>query len=240
MFYDTLVVTTDAFFGVKKMKTKTIFFVTNFLPGAEYMNMLVVGGMWGWIIGIDVRGGGGGTARPPEIPMGEKVDVVLKSISDCETDLSVHYYNFFVGRQKNRWPKFLQTIFIGLILALAHSWTDRNWTNNDLNWRKVKLVFSFSFIRLLLLIPVSFSKVDREIALTHTDQWTWWTWSCRWVSITLTLIRCHSHFKRKKKIFVFVLFICLFVYLFSYVVVFFMTWRVQLTRQQITTTVETR
>jgi hypothetical protein len=45
MFHDMLVMTTDAFFGVKKMKTKTIFFVSKFLPGAEYMNMLVVGGM---------------------------------------------------------------------------------------------------------------------------------------------------------------------------------------------------
>jgi hypothetical protein len=226
------------------MKTKTIFFVSNFLPGAEYMNMLVVGGMWGWIIGIDVRGGGGGTARPPEIPMGEKVDVVLKSISDCETDdwlvfnpLCAHY-NFFVGRQKNSWPKFLQTIFIGLILALAHSWTEWNWNHNDLNWRKVKLVFVFVLsVRLLLLIAVSFSTVLREVALTHTDLQTWWTWSCRWASITLTLLRWHSHLKRLKR---FLFLFCLFVYLFIYVVVFFITWRVQLTRQQITTTVETR
>ena len=47
-------------------------------PGAEYMNMLVVGGMWGGSSGIEVSGGGGGAgmARPPDKPSGENVAVV--------------------------------------------------------------------------------------------------------------------------------------------------------------------
>ena len=57
----------------------------HFSPGAEYMNMLVV-----WeigIIGIEVRWGGGGIASPPEMLIGEKDAVVLKSMMDQVTSL---------------------------------------------------------------------------------------------------------------------------------------------------------
>ena len=56
--------------------------MVHLLPGAEYMNMLVVGGMCGGIIGIDVSWGGGGIAKPPDNPMGEYAAVVRKSILD--------------------------------------------------------------------------------------------------------------------------------------------------------------
>jgi len=65
--------------GILKWMTWLQWFLS---PGAEYMNMLVVGGMCGGIIGIEVSWGGGGIANPPDNPMGEYVAVVRKSILD--------------------------------------------------------------------------------------------------------------------------------------------------------------
>ena len=105
------------------------------------MNMLVVCGMWGGIIGIDVSGGGGGTAKPPEIPIGEKAAEVLKSISEWKTDnrlsiQSVHQLLLEEGRKNadKVFPSFSSVYWI-YFGTHTHEW---NKNHNEFKLHSVK------------------------------------------------------------------------------------------------------